>query len=1227
MTLKRIKVVSLILILTLLATMIPACCPTPVGAAESYMAVIPKVFYTGQTEELSLTLFSGDNLASGDVEVALLKEGNQVSSAKKSINGKGTIALDVPDVEAGEYQIRVKTAGFEDTATVKVEKSFLTFLETDKPIYKPGQTIHIRLITLNSELRPLEEEVTVEVLDAKGIKIFRNQVTTDEYGMASLELPLSEEPNLGVWKITAATEDGKTQLDVRVEEYVLPKYEINVELPKQWFLVDETITGSISAAYSFGKPVKGELEIIASRYVGEWEEYATFTKQIDGDTDFEIQPVGYVAGTPAAAGMGNVILDVTVREEATGYEEKTSVLLTVAQTPLNIQIIPDSSVFKPGLPFNLLLITETPANEPLDASLDVTVTYLNAEYQEEDTQHFEVNTSNGQAMLEINPPKQAVALIIEAFELSPVSSVEPARASKIVTASYSPSGNFIHLEQVSQGIPSVGEDIVFRVNSTREAANFYYEVVSRGNVVFSDFTRSNIISFEVTPLMSPSARLLVYQILLNSEVAADYIPFKVTAQYPQDVKVEFSDDEAKPGDEIDINIETEGEAKVGISVVDKSVFILAENRLNLQQVFDELERLYMQPQVELHEATIYPAIVTQGAKDIFDDAGVLVLSNNKISEGEEYQLEDQPDIWDRIWQFFNINGGDILVREQAGAMPPAPTVALPGAKSDESGLAEIERVRQFFPETWLWEEITVDADGKISVPITVPDTITTWMLHAVAVSKEAGLGMAEDQLVAFQPFFLKVDLPYSAIRGEEFPVKVAIYNYLEQPQEVLVQIEEQGWFELLDEPAKTVTIAANEIGSVEFMIKPVGLGVNELKLTARSSQAADAVKKTLLVQPEGVPREFVDNLVLSAGDSQLVDTTIPEFAIADSGRAYIALTSSFLTQTIEGLEGLIQMPFGCGEQNMIVFAPDVYITKYLEESGQLKPEIMAKAEKLMITGYQRQLTYRRSDGSFSAFGQSDAEGSLFLTAFVLKSFSQARDLIFIDDAILDEAIDWLESHQNSDGSFEPVGFVHHQEMLGGLNGKNALTAYTAIALMAAGDNASSSRAIGYLESVLDELDDPYTVAIAAYALELAGSSRADDAYQMLMQLAIEDENGIHWGGGDIPEDEVFDEQLIAPRFPTGMNRSADIEITAYATLALVEHGDAFNASQAARWLVSQRNAYGGFGSTQDTVMALEALTRYSTGTRADTHRVFGLQRGEEDYRRELRCPSGGRSAH
>jgi CD109 antigen len=1188
MRVKGFVVITFSLILAFLASILPAC--RPAEAAENYMAMIPKVLHSGSTEAISVALLSGDRLVSGQVEVALLKDGKAIARARESIDGKGTIKLNVPDIDEGSYEIQVKGTGFDAKSPIKVERSFLVFLETDKPIYKPGQTIQMRAITLNAELKPANELVTVEILDAKGIKIFRSEVVTDEFGMASLELPISTEPNLGVWKITAATPKTKTQLDVRVEEYMLPKYEITVELPKEWFLVNEAIKGKISAEYSFGKPVAGELEIRASRYVGQWQEYATVTKTIDAETTFELPAAGYVAGVPGAGGMGNVVLDITVIEKATDYEEKTSRLLTVAQSPVNIQIIPESSAFKPGLPFSSLIVTETPGSDPVEANVKATITYLNSEYKEIKNEEKPVKTAKGKAVIEITPPENSVALVIEA-------STDQSQTSQIVTASYSPSGNFIHLEQISEGIPKIGEPIKFQVYSTKQAANFYYEIVSRGTVVFSAFTKSREITLDTTPLMAPTSRILVYQILPNSEVAADYLPFEVEADYPQNITVEFSQPEAKPGEKINIDIKTEGEAKVGLAVVDKSAFILAENRLNLQQVFDELEQLYMTPQVELHEATLYPAITTKGAKEIFDEAGVTVLSNAKIPAGKEYKWEGQSGFWDRLMMFFNGGWRDMMALEKGGLVVPAP-----GVTDDKTtGLAEVQRVRQFFPETWLWDEKIVGANGRASFQVEVPDSITTWMLHAVAVSKEKGLGMAEDELKAFQPFFLTIDLPYSAIRGEEFPIRVVIYNYLNQPQSVLVQVEKADWFDLLDESEKTIDIKANDIGGAEFKIKPTKLGINQVKIIAQSQEAADAVIKTLIVEPEGVSRETVENLLLANGTTKTVDTTLPALIVDGSGRVYLTLTSSYLTQTIEGLDALIQMPYGCGEQNMILLAPDVYITKYLNETGQLKPEIMAKAEKLMITGYQRELTYRRSDGSFSAFGESDEEGSLWLTAFVLKSFSQAKDLIYIDEGVLTEAAEWLTAHQNPDGSFDAIGFVHHQDMVGGVQGKTALTAYVAIALMEAGEKTGSAKAIDYLEGELDKIDDPYTMAITAYALELAQSEKRDAAHEKLMEMAQEDENGLHWGGGV----EILPQPKIRPTMEQG--RSTEIEATGYATLALIKHADAFNASRAAKWLVSQRNAYGGYGSTQDTVVTLQALTAYSTEGRADVDLTVSIK--------------------
>jgi CD109 antigen len=272
----------------------------------------------------------------------------------------------------------------------------------------------VRLISLDSELRPVEVEATVDLQDAKGTKVFKKTVQTDEFGMAALEVPISTEPNLGVWKVTAQAGERTAEVDVRVEEYVLPKYEVTVDLPKEWFLVDEAITGKVGAEYSYGKPVRGTLHIEAQRYVGEWEEFASFSADIDGEAEFELPAVEYVAGVPEARGMGNVTLEITVEERATGYEQKTTRLLTVSESPVSVQLIPESSAFKPSLSFTFLVVTETPDNEPTESSVSVDVTYLGDELEALEDKRYRLRTDNGLALLTITPPDEAVALMAEA---------------------------------------------------------------------------------------------------------------------------------------------------------------------------------------------------------------------------------------------------------------------------------------------------------------------------------------------------------------------------------------------------------------------------------------------------------------------------------------------------------------------------------------------------------------------------------------------------------------------------------------------------------------------------------------------------------------------------------------------------------------------------------------------------------------------------------------------
>ena len=612
--------------------------PTLSDKVDGYIALAPAVLRAGQTESISVSLFDGQDPAKGEVSLALLQRTSMLAESKAYIEGSGMVELQVPDVTPGDYELRIKGQDFVEKASLHIEsRNPVLLLETDNSIYKPGQDILIRVLQLSPELKPMPGAITVEIQDAKGNKIFREESMSDDFGMIDFKMPISPEPNLGIWRVTAASGDETTQIDVTVDKYSLPKYEIAVDFLKSWILADEPIAGTVSAEYSFGRPVKGELEIVASRYVGKWEEFATYTTDIDGEGSFELPAVGHVAGVSASGGQGNLALDVTVRENSTGYIEHTSRLLTVAESPLNLRVIPEGRTFKPQLPFTLLVVTETPDHQPLDRSIRVWVRYFDDYLNLTTHDIIETTTKDGRSLLRITPPSDAVAMTLhtEAGESMRGGLNTQATKAIAIRSSHSPSNNFIYVKQSDVGMLETGGQARFEVSSTGKAGSFHYEVIARGKVVLSGVSHSPDIVFGVTPIMAPSSRLVVYQILPDGEVAADYIPFDVAARFPMAMDVAFSSSEARPGEAVDINVTTHGPSKVGLAAVDRSAFIRSKSRLNLHQVFGELERLYTQPQFELLLGHVHSEVRTVGAEETFREAGLVVLSSMDIPQGQE----------------------------------------------------------------------------------------------------------------------------------------------------------------------------------------------------------------------------------------------------------------------------------------------------------------------------------------------------------------------------------------------------------------------------------------------------------------------------------------------------------------------------------------------------------------------------------------------------------------
>lgn len=111
--------------------------------------------------------------------------------------------------------------------------------------------------------------------------------------------------------------------------------------------------------------------------------------------------------------------------------------------------------------------------------------------------------------------------------------------------------------------------------------------------------------------------------------------------------------------------------------------------------------------------------------------------------------------------------------------------------------------------------------------------------------------------------------------------------------------------------------------------------------------------------------------------------------------------------------------------------------------------------KFVFQGYQRQLRYRHSDGSYSAFGESDGKsGSTWLTAFVVKCLGQSQKYIDIDRSDLNTSIAWFRRQQNEIGCFPKVGYTHSYYLKGGWGKGNdeegTLTAFVLIAMLEAG---------------------------------------------------------------------------------------------------------------------------------------------------------------------------------
>ncbi|XP_026843126.1 CD109 antigen [Drosophila persimilis] len=541
-----------------------------------------------------------------------------------------------------------------------------------------------------------------------------------------------------------------------------------------------------------------------------------------------------------------------------------------------------------------------------------------------------------------------------------------------------------------------------------------------------------------------------------------------------------------------------------------------------------------------------------------------------------------------------------------------------------------------YAESWFFTDIERTETAVSKLSHTLPDALGRWVINGFSLHPEKGLCVPPNSKMTVIstsiPYFISVRLPHSMKLGEWIRVPVIVDNYVPQEFDMEVTLDNpDAKFDFADASnqgqnlTQVIRVGANEAAGASFLIRPKVIGNILLKFSAISPLAGDAVHKSLKVIPEGITkyqnRAFFVNLKDVGEYKNTFELEVPEDIVPDSQRVEFGLVGDLLGPVIKNLENLLRLPSGCGEQTMSKLVPNYLVRDYLKSIKKLTPAIETRIKRNLQEGYQNMLHYRHDDGSFSSFGPGkwreedpDRNGSTWLTSYVLRSFRNIKDIIYLNENLFTSAYKFLLSRQAENGSFTDAG----EYFYGSLRSSLTLTANALLALLEQDkkNQTAIDKAVSYLSAHTEESEELLPKSIAVYALQKSKAPDAAKHVASLKALAQQEDDRTWW-----TEDT---EKLRASK---GCRRwwcwvwSHDVEITSYALLTLLETEQETPDSvlNTIRWLVAQRNSFGGFASSQDTVVGLQALIKFAekSGYEAAKWEVSVSNKGKREKTEKL----------
>jgi len=587
--------------------------------ALQWVTTLPERVDDQQTVVVGQTRFAPDSDASVRVVVQDFGRGKPIVGANVKVSlkpasgravplfegqtdetGSLPVHFHVPADAPSEAQLVVETesdVGRDQVEQpVTIQREYRLLLTSDKPLYQPGQIIHMRALGLSTfDLTPARgATVNFLVEDPKGNKVFRQSVTASDFGVAAADFTLADLVNQGNYKLSVAIGDTRSEKTVEVRPYVLPKFGVNVSTDRSFYLPGQRVEGLVQADYFFGKPVaEGQVQVVGSV----WDVERTVVVDLRGETDengtyeYSFDLPEYFAGSGLESGQAQFALEVTVVDQ-TDHPEQTSQVLPIAAQPLVIEAVAESGVLKPGVENIVYVLTSYPDGRPAPTTLEIRVD--GGEPTELTTGEF------GLAEFTFTPQQGGyhVLDIVARDETGLL-------ASRQIDfeAEY---GSDSVLLRADRAAYVVGETMNLVAFTAVEFGDIYLDIVKAGQTLS---TRSAQVesgkaefAVDVGPDLYGTLELHAYKVLLDGTIVRDTRLVVVDEPNEIDIAIDADKDTYLPGEMATVDFQTSDASQgggvqtaLGLAIVDESVFALQRQDPGFAKLYFMLEQELMEP--------------------------------------------------------------------------------------------------------------------------------------------------------------------------------------------------------------------------------------------------------------------------------------------------------------------------------------------------------------------------------------------------------------------------------------------------------------------------------------------------------------------------------------------------------------------------------------------------------------------------------------------------------